>query len=324
MSMHRKPMGGRLGLRLSGLLVTVTVLPVFGQSVNIDFGDGAGTPSSTYAAAGRAGVWNASPTGDTFSLVGLDGLPIPATLSMVGGFPPYSHSDHPGTFGDDERLLDDFYPVSDMLRPTWFEGLQRGEYHVFVYALGPTVEYSTGVCVDEDCTECAVGQLVTGAWTGELVEGVTHAHLRFSVDSGALCLRALGMPFGSSGVVSGVQLVGIDCNSNGLVDGEDIAVGTSQDCDGNYVPDECEFIDCNSNGVFDACDVGGDFDGNGQVELADFMGFEHCFTGACSQPPCVPALYLDPCCLVGDYDRDGDLDLQDFASFQRGFAEIPP
>jgi hypothetical protein len=318
--MHRKHLGGRLRPGLSGWLLTLTVVPVSGQSVNIDFGDDAGTPGSTYAAAGRAGVWNASPTGDPFSLVGLDGLPILATLNMGGGFPPYWHSDHPGTLGNDERLLDDFYPVGDILYPTWFEGLQRGEYDVYVYALGPTVECTTAVTVGEDCSSWDGVQSVTGAWTGELEEGVTHARLRFAVDSGVLYICTLGVPWGSTGVVSGVQLVGIDCNSNGLVDGEDIAAGTSQDCDANLVPDECEFLDCNSNGVFDACDVGGDFDGNGRVELADFIGFEDCFTGACGHPPCVPVLYVDPCCLVGDYDRDGDLDLDDFATFQIAFT----
>jgi hypothetical protein len=48
-----------------------------------------------------------------------------------------------------------------------------------------------------------------------------------------------------------------DCNGNGVLDAEDIANGTSADCDENGIPDECELQehDCNHNGVLDACDI---------------------------------------------------------------------
>ena len=45
-----------------------------------------------------------------------------------------------------------------------------------------------------------------------------------------------------------------DCNGNGVLDACDITSGTSQDCNENGVPDECE-TDCNSNGVPDDCDI---------------------------------------------------------------------
>ncbi|MEH0021911.1 MAG: hypothetical protein V6Z89_19810 [Desulfobacter sp.] len=45
-----------------------------------------------------------------------------------------------------------------------------------------------------------------------------------------------------------------DCNNNGILDSIDIQVGTSTDCDGNGIPDECD-PDCNQNGVPDACDI---------------------------------------------------------------------
>jgi hypothetical protein len=45
-----------------------------------------------------------------------------------------------------------------------------------------------------------------------------------------------------------------DCNVNGILDSTDIASGTSQDCTGNGVPDECE-PDCNQNGIADSCDI---------------------------------------------------------------------
>ncbi|MCH7700645.1 MAG: hypothetical protein IID37_03050, partial [Planctomycetes bacterium] len=46
----------------------------------------------------------------------------------------------------------------------------------------------------------------------------------------------------------------IDCNENGIADNCDIIRGTSQDCTGNWIPDECE-PDCNTNGVADSCDI---------------------------------------------------------------------
>ncbi|MCH8150249.1 MAG: right-handed parallel beta-helix repeat-containing protein, partial [Planctomycetes bacterium] len=45
-----------------------------------------------------------------------------------------------------------------------------------------------------------------------------------------------------------------DCNTNDIPDACDIADGTSDDCDGNLIPDECS-PDCNNNGVADSCDV---------------------------------------------------------------------
>ncbi len=44
-----------------------------------------------------------------------------------------------------------------------------------------------------------------------------------------------------------------DCNLNGVLDEEDISQGTSEDCDGNLVPDECG-RDCNRNGAPDPCE----------------------------------------------------------------------
>ncbi len=45
-----------------------------------------------------------------------------------------------------------------------------------------------------------------------------------------------------------------DCNGNGVNDLDEIAAGTSLDCNTNGIPDQCEF-DCNQNGVADDCDI---------------------------------------------------------------------
>ncbi|MHC4695198.1 MAG: FG-GAP repeat protein [Planctomycetota bacterium] len=45
-----------------------------------------------------------------------------------------------------------------------------------------------------------------------------------------------------------------DCNCNLVADATDIAEGTSEDCNTNDIPDECE-LDCNGNGIHDDCDI---------------------------------------------------------------------
>ena len=45
-----------------------------------------------------------------------------------------------------------------------------------------------------------------------------------------------------------------DCNCNGVEDEQDIAADTSNDCNANFVPDECE-PDCNGSGAPDDCDI---------------------------------------------------------------------
>ena len=56
----------------------------------------------------------------------------------------------------------------------------------------------------------------------------------------------------TGGVVNAMN-VG-DCNQNGIADEVDITEGTSQDCTGTGIPDECE-PDCNGNALADSCDI---------------------------------------------------------------------
>lgn len=68
-----------------------------------------------------------------------------------------------------------------------------------------------------------------------------------------------------------------DCNNNGVIDGCDLADGTSVDCNGNHMPDECDIdngtsTDCNKNDIPDECDiVNGDCNKNGQVDECDII-----------------------------------------------------
>jgi Transglutaminase-like superfamily/Transglutaminase family len=45
-----------------------------------------------------------------------------------------------------------------------------------------------------------------------------------------------------------------DCNDNRVPDSDDITSGTSNDCNSDTVPDECQ-MDCNDNGILDDCDI---------------------------------------------------------------------
>ncbi len=75
-----------------------------------------------------------------------------------------------------------------------------------------------------------------------------------------------------------------DCNCNGVPDSDDIAGGTSDDVNGNGIPDECECIgDVDGSGVVDFADLlailsawgneGGpeDVNGNGVVDFGDIL-----------------------------------------------------
>lgn len=51
-----------------------------------------------------------------------------------------------------------------------------------------------------------------------------------------------------------IRIPGNDCNANGVADEQDIVAGTSDDCDGDLQPNECE-PDCNTNGLPDPCET---------------------------------------------------------------------
>ena len=73
------------------------------------------------------------------------------------------------------------------------------------------------------------------------------------------------------------QLEGNDCNGNGVLDECDVSSGTSQDLNGDGLPDECE--DCNWNGIPDACDLSCD---------GPCAGIPGCGQGVDCQPDGIP------------------------------------
>lgn len=64
----------------------------------------------------------------------------------------------------------------------------------------------------------------------------------------------LGMTIGTDSDILVARFALPDCNLNGIGDGQDIAGGTSEDCDHNGVPDECQ-PDSNGDGIIDACEL---------------------------------------------------------------------
>jgi len=59
----------------------------------------------------------------------------------------------------------------------------------------------------------------------------------------------------------------------------------------------------------------GDFDGDGDVDLSDFVTFQLCFGGS-NNPPAATC----PPGVDADLDGDGDVDLADFLIFQQNFT----
>ncbi|MCH2132480.1 MAG: glycoside hydrolase family 9 protein [Phycisphaerales bacterium] len=109
-----------------------------------------------------------------------------------------------------------------------------------------------------------------------------------------------GLPFGLSAIVktemipvydAGEWIYGeegtLDCNDNGIADGDEVADGSALDLDGNGVPDECDpdcdedgepdayelqqgtAEDCNLDGIPDGCQGFADCNGNGTGDPCD-------------------------------------------------------
>ena len=127
-----------------------------------------------------------------------------------------------------------------------------------------TVAYTgqaTGACcaADGSCSDVTADECTVGEYQGD---GTTCQDVLCAVPTGACCLPSGACTEGTAAECTGTyqgdgttcDLVTCtpqitDCNANGVDDAQDIAQGTSNDCDLNGVPDECE-------GVGDLVDAG--------------------------------------------------------------------
>lgn len=192
------------------------------QSINIDFGDENGAPPAGYAAAGLAGTWNAihvdfqfppKPVGP-YSLVGLDGKPVGATLTIAEAVAtladiPVPHPE----LGDHQPLLGDGLlgngPKS--LVTLQFDGLEDGFYRVIPYTwYYPAQLFAMVVFVDG----ASFVQPTGGYWTGDLAVGITHMAYSAQVVGGRLSLAVTGSGdgafFNGDTLINGVQLWKVD------------------------------------------------------------------------------------------------------------------
>lgn len=167
------------------------------QSMNVDFNfAGLSTaPSSGYAAAGLAGVWNtANMTGNTvsnLSLVDLSGASTAATLNVPVILGNWSNS---GSWtGDDMLLMDD--AGGSIGQTVNFSGLLNGNYDVFVYGMSATGNVNSSFYIG------SATQNNTGGWTGSHVLGGSYG--LFS----AVAVTGGTLQIGWIGNFNGVQLV---------------------------------------------------------------------------------------------------------------------
>ena len=217
-------------------------LPARAQCFNLDFGDGFGTPSSSYSAAsGQAGVWQ--------TLNPVNGAVVGLT-DVAGGSPGATVQFAWGAFGtsgvsavdlaptgDDEALVDDWWWHNSQDLSTLFQvrfkGLEPGTYRVFCYAWwGNTGFKRTVVQVPRGghvSTVCGMG-----AWLGQHVLAVaagtdgSYVTDALATFDGQLRIDFQSISFPSA--VNGIQLVKLDACPNavyaaycdqGVVDGCD-------------------------------------------------------------------------------------------------------
>ncbi len=92
-----------------------------------------------------------------------------------------------------------------------------------------------------------------------------------------------------------------DCNKNRVADYCDLSTGTSEDCDDNSVPDDCQiFQDCNNNSLADFCDIASgtsrDCNDNGVPDDCDLVSG--------TSPDCNANSLPDECDVASGFSRD--------------------
>ncbi len=146
------------------------------QAFNIDFGLAGAEPSAEYGAAGLVGYWNPVEllaVGERQILAGLDGQPTAVDIRQVGVNGTLAVDD-PSTSGDHAALLEDMVtsdndPVDACY---WIDHLEPGTYEVILYGWMPDNPTELNRVRVDFASPGPVW--IGGAWSGALVEGVTH------------------------------------------------------------------------------------------------------------------------------------------------------
>jgi len=116
---------------------------------------------------------------------------------------------------------------------------------------------TTATVIIVDATDSRVLLTIVGASTdfSGLFAATPQHVIRLQIEATASGTAAPGLEDDQvSGFSFHASFVHSDCNHNGVDDARDLLNGTSADCDGNNVPDECD-PDCNGSGIPDPCDI---------------------------------------------------------------------
>lgn len=190
------------------------------QSFNLDFGSGLSGPPATYAAAGRAGFWNAIPAAHgttTTGLIDVDGQPTGAELRQIGGLALVDFPD-PAIAGDDALLMHDFLVTydADLESCIFLEQMQPGTYEVLIYARMPNPLVLSYTSVDQEpgVPYSSVG----GVWPGGHAPLVSFSRHLAQVDGTGWLYLHSGIVPGSDPLL-GAALNGLQVRLASFADG---------------------------------------------------------------------------------------------------------
>ena len=183
--------------------VDVTLLEVYADPLgwaplyNIDVGSSAGVPSSSYGAAGQAGVWNQVGLG-TSSLLGVHGNPSAATVTVTS-----ENVDTGGGSSPNVNALLGDSAFDCTAAESWdmtLNGLPDGLYRLYIYA--PSKD-------DTDTGALLVDAVLYGNLTGvnppALVQGSSWERFVLILDGGVTSFGGLSSMVSCAGI-AGVQL----------------------------------------------------------------------------------------------------------------------
>jgi hypothetical protein len=235
--------------------------PAFAQSINIDYGIGAGSPRDAYgAAAGQPGLWNILPGNDDAPQPLLDTRGEPTRVTVTPSLPSGpAFFDNPDTPGDDGALMDDYLDLHSHPQTFTFSGLHAGTFTVFTYAWAPdSPDFTTFVDVNS-----LGGVAVGGPWPGHQQEGINYARHIVSLAEGEDLIVYTFSP--SHGTLNGLQIVeeencSADLNADGALDLFDFLAFSN---------------------LFNAHDPVADCDGDAAFTLFDFLCFTNAFNTGC-------------------------------------------
>ncbi|MFN0057133.1 MAG: immunoglobulin domain-containing protein [Planctomycetota bacterium] len=136
---------------------------------------------------------------------------------------------------------------------------------------------------------------------------IASAQLAQSGGYHAVVTNSCGSTSSATATLTITPLAACDCNSNGVLDGDEILGGAALDCNSNGVPDECDIssgtsADANSNGVPDECELSGftrgDVNADGVVNIADAIFSLNYQFGSGAVPSCLDSADINDDALI--------------------------